>query len=1205
MKYLILRDEKKLIRALLHKEEPFHYEGIDVYYKKGIPYLSCAKGYVLEDGEKTCRLQEKAYRIESSEGFRSYELFVYPDDHGAQDYGFYENRDLILSSLPDADLKSDDPYLQKGSFILRDGIIDSDLCFSVNEGSYDGFKLKDGDQIAVLGLRIFYYRDFLYINSFHVKNSLPVYEVKEHRLSYPLHKTKTSFFHGKDGNKLTIPELRDYVPYEKKQLQDPWAAVLPGLIMGLSVCLISGLSLYKSQAEGKPLLDSLVYVISPVAMLISMVVLPLLFHRRDRKENEKKEKEVLKDYLIYLDDYEKQLKENISLYAEERKDLYFSLKELYKDPFYLNAEEEDFLCLSLGMHQESHPFAHHSANEVIEKRYRAIAALLKQVGPLPLLLKLREGQDITFLCKKSQKRYFFLRFLLELCYKHSFDDIAVAVYCKDSALISLFYDLPHMFTETERLCFHEERSLLELDQKSQERPLFLFTMEDVPFSFQNKKICVLRFTEEEGKIFKRSDTIVDLAKASGILYGQSRTAFSYVLETCDLKERFHELGSFNMQFMKKDELSFAKLFKDFDIEESYRQKHKDLRCDFAVYEKRLLYFDLHQSAHGPHGLIGGATGSGKSELIISLLLSLCIRYSPEYLNIIVIDYKGSGIIDSLSCENRPAEHIIASVSNLEGNVFERLIIALKNLCRKRQEIFTKFSAKTGLAVFDLDAYLELGPERYGFSKIAHLLIVADEFAELKKEHPEQVKELISIARIGRSLGIHLILATQKPSGCIDEEIWSNCHFKICLKVLEEKDSQDLLHDKAGADLRKPGEFLLKSDHQILSCQSIYAKNDISGNDPYEVGLLNDELKIVNRIKIPSGERESENTYFIRKIREVCEKLSLQTEKIDLHPPVPMARKDLAKGKCIVLGEIDDYIRDRRELLAYSFKEDLLICSSRKKEHHAILNTLNENQRDFIFIGNKRINYEHCAGSYLYEEKQEIFRIYEVLEKEERKLSIVIEDLSVFFSYEEDYSAKLTEVLKKKSENIAFICLSSSAALPYKLMATFKNRISIDISEAGDLSYLYGMKSRYKGKSFALKDELICFIPILEEEMKQGPVICAPLLKEIPSYIRTKIKDGTYLIGIDVQSREEVYHSGRLVIASFDEQRKTVYREAYQAVEVLEASRYGDLPSSFLWIGAGIFYQRYFSPERKEDINENEAIYFCNGKRRLLRCLDGS
>ncbi|MBQ1287778.1 MAG: hypothetical protein IIY22_04405, partial [Erysipelotrichaceae bacterium] len=632
---------------------------------------------------------------------------------------------------------------------------------------------------------------------------------------------------------------------------------LPGLIMGLSVCLISGLSLYKSVTEGKPFLDSLIYVISPIAMLISMVVLPLSFHRKDRKENERKEKETLEDHLAYLDSYERQLKENIRSYAEERRDLFFSLKELRKDPFYLRPEEEDFLCLSLGMHQESRLFDHHSEIEAIEKRYKAIAALLKQVGPLPLLLKLKEGQDITFLCKKSQKRYFFLRFLLELCYKHSFEDLAVAVYCKDSSLISLFYDLPHMFIDGKRLCFREERSLLELDQKSHDRPLFLFTMEDVPFPFQNGKICVLRFTDEENKIFKKSGTVVDLEKASGVLYGKTKTCFSYALEICDMKKRFHELGSFNTQFVKKDAFSFAKLFKDLDIEESYRQDHRDLRCDFAVYENRLLYFDLHQSAHGPHGLIGGATGSGKSELIISLLLSLCIRYPPDYLNIIVIDYKGSGIVDSLSYENKPVEHILASVSNLEGNGLERLIIAMKNLCRRRQEIFAKISHKTGLAIFDLDDYLELGPERYGFSRMAHLLIAADEFAELKKEHPGQVKELISIARIGRSLGIHLILATQKPSGCIDEEIWSNCHFKICLKVLEEKDSQDLLHDKAGAYLRKPGEFLLKSDHQILSCQSIYAKNDISGNDPYEVDLLDDELKTVNKIRIPSGERETE------------------------------------------------------------------------------------------------------------------------------------------------------------------------------------------------------------------------------------------------------------------------------------------------------------------------------------------------------------
>ena len=93
--------------------------------------------------------------------------------------------------------------------------------------------------------------------------------------------------------------------------------------------------------------------------------------------------------------------------------------------------------------------------------------------------------------------------------------------------------------------------------------------------------------------------------------------------------------------------------------------------------------------------------------------------------------------------------------------------------------------------------------------LPHLVIIVDEFAELKAEQPEFMKELISAARIGRSLGVHLILATQKPAGQVNDQIWSNSKFKLCLKVQTQEDSNEVLKSPLAAEIKEPGRAYLQ------------------------------------------------------------------------------------------------------------------------------------------------------------------------------------------------------------------------------------------------------------------------------------------------------------------------------------------------------------------------------------------------------------
>ncbi|MDO4648001.1 MAG: FtsK/SpoIIIE domain-containing protein, partial [Eubacteriales bacterium] len=212
-----------------------------------------------------------------------------------------------------------------------------------------------------------------------------------------------------------------------------------------------------------------------------------------------------------------------------------------------------------------------------------------------------------------------------------------------------------------------------------------------------------------------------------------------------------------------------------------------------------LCLDLHEKYHGPHGLLAGTTGSGKSETLLTFLLSLAVNYSPEELNYFLIDYKGGGMASMM--EGLP--HLAGSISNLSGNHIYRALVSIKSENQKRQRMFLEYE------VNHIDAYLRLYQNGEAKEAIPHLLIVVDEFAELKKAEPEFMRELISVAQVGRSLGVHLILATQKPAGVVDDHIRSNAHFRICLRVQDRQDSTDLLHKPDAANLTQIGRGYLQ------------------------------------------------------------------------------------------------------------------------------------------------------------------------------------------------------------------------------------------------------------------------------------------------------------------------------------------------------------------------------------------------------------
>lgn len=247
---------------------------------------------------------------------------------------------------------------------------------------------------------------------------------------------------------------------------------------------------------------------------------------------------------------------------------------------------------------------------------------------------------------------------------------------------------------------------------------------------------------------------------------------------------------------------------DLDLKRNWSsaQIYKTMAAPVGVKtQNELVYLDLHEKAHGPHGLVAGTTGSGKSEALQTYILSMAITYHPYEVGFVIIDFKGGGMANQF--EDLP--HLIGTITNIDGREIERSLKSIKAELQKRQRVF----AEAG--VNNIGNYIRKFKAGEVSLPLPHLIIVVDEFAELKAEQPEFMKELISAARIGRSLGVHLILATQKPSGQVNEQIWSNSRFKLCLKVQTPQDSVEVIKSPLAAEIKEPGRAYLQVGNNEL------------------------------------------------------------------------------------------------------------------------------------------------------------------------------------------------------------------------------------------------------------------------------------------------------------------------------------------------------------------------------------------------------
>ena len=354
---------------------------------------------------------------------------------------------------------------------------------------------------------------------------------------------------------------------------------------------------------------------------------------------------------------------------------------------------------------------------------------------------------------------------------------------------------------------------------------------------------------------------------------------------------------------------------------------------------------------GPHALIAGTSGSGKSELLRSLVASLAINASPTDLGLLLIDFKGGGAFGKLAY----LPHVVGYADDLSigGVLANRLIDSLKAELEYRKTKFKEAGNVEGLPEYR-KARAHAGGD---LEAIARLVIVVDEFAELKEAQPEFVDSLVNVARVGRSLGVHLVLATQQPAGVVTPQIRDNANLRICLRVLDPGTSLDIVRSPLAATFsnRDKGRAILVSgDTPPLPFQAAYvsaprrnaAADEVPPPTVREVPWEQCGSGTPGVVRAEAGiDDDSDLADLVSLLRDTAKNLGLAPSRRPWLPPIPeridlrqVASPDGSPG--VAYGIVDNPRRQRHDRLTFRLGEgNLGIAGGRASGRSTALRTL--------------------------------------------------------------------------------------------------------------------------------------------------------------------------------------------------------------------------------------------------------------------------
>lgn len=290
-------------------------------------------------------------------------------------------------------------------------------------------------------------------------------------------------------------------------------------------------------------------------------------------------------------------------------------------------------------------------------------------------------------------------------------------------------------------------------------------------------------------------------------------------------------------------------------------------------------------ADGPHALIGGTTGSGKSELLRTMLSTIAANHSPERVNLLLVDYKGGAAFGPLA----DLPHCVGLVTDLGTAEVARTLTALRSELHRRERILEANGAGDLRELDDL-------------VRPPSLLVVIDEFATLVADVPDFLDGVLDVAQRGRSLGIHMLLATQRPTGVVSDAVKANTSLRIALRLPDADDSTDVVNSAAASELPReiPGRALIRLGHDtLLAAQVAYSGGPLRGEETIEVRPLGSPRAALTG----ADGAPTELAAVVAAAREAFERMGLDQPRRPLPPPLPehlpmaelMDRNDVGTG----------------------------------------------------------------------------------------------------------------------------------------------------------------------------------------------------------------------------------------------------------------------------------------------------------------------
>ena len=848
-------------------------------------------------------------------------------------------------------------------------------------------------------------------------------------------------------------------------------------------------------------------------MLISTILWPLIIRWYTKRLQKKQQKEIIEKYSKYLDDKRVELDAEYKLQKEINIENLITPQECVNiinkrgmNFWDKRVDQEDFLLTRIGVGDSplrvkiNFPEDGFTIEEdELKKQADKLIEEYRYIINIPVGYSFFENR-MTAIMGGDVKCYGFINnIILQLITFYSYEDIKLVVFTneKKSSYWKYVKYLKHNFNNEIRIRFYSENIedsktlaeylLNELNYRVNSnldypKPHYIILIDDYEMiknydfikqlteNSNNLGFSCIFLENSLSKLPSKCSNFITLGvdNRCGILKNSfERQEQSYFKEeidyNIDMMSISKKLSNIPIEFEESlnelpDSISFLEMEKVGKVEQlnilnrwNTSDTTTDLKAEIGVDEQgSLMYLDLHEKAHGPHGLIAGTTGSGKSEFIITYILSMCINYSPDDVSFILIDYKGGGL--ALAFENKVTgialPHLAGTITNLDKAEMDRTLVSIDSEVKKRQNLFNIARDNLGESTIDIYKYQKYYHEGRLDEPLPHLFIICDEFAELKSQQPEFMDNLISVARIGRSLGVHLILATQKPSGVVNEQIWSNSRFKVCLKVQDESDSREMLKKNDAAYLKQAGRFYLQVGYDELYllgqsgwCGAKYYPSDkIVKEVDKSINIINNCGLFIKSIQASKGTKvdaQGEQLGAVLKnIIDTANRVGKFSRRLWLdNIPDVILVDDLVKKYNVVfnnnsieavIGEYDAPEKQEQGIVKYNYLEqgNTIVYGNDGGELELFLHSLiystvkyySSNDINFYAIDygsealNKYLNLSHFGGVVINGEDEEFNNLLKLINNELKKRKKLFADFGGEYKYYNQNATKKVPVM---------------------------------------------------------------------------------------------------------------------------------------------------------------------------------------------------